>query len=77
MSESTKTPAGQGSGIDWKAIHRRLEHATRVLKEKATPTPEEQKKILNIFDGSVNGGAQDEVRESLSAIEHLANLFWE
>ena len=38
---------------------------------------EEQKKILNIFDGSANDGAQDDVRESLSTIEHLAHLFRE
>ena len=34
------------STIDWQAIHRRLEHATRALEQGPAPAPEERKRIL-------------------------------
>jgi purine-binding chemotaxis protein CheW len=47
VSKGTKTaPAGSASGIDWKAIHQRLERAAAVLEQKMMFTPEEKKKIL-------------------------------
>jgi len=47
MSEEVKDAgAKHGASIDWPAIHRRLEQATRVLEQKMAPSPAEQKKIL-------------------------------
>jgi purine-binding chemotaxis protein CheW len=47
MSEKTKSVAAEHvSGIDWPAIHRRLEDAASVLEQKMMPSPEEKKKIL-------------------------------
>jgi purine-binding chemotaxis protein CheW len=47
MSKQTKTVAAERvSGIDWPAIHRRLEDAAAILEQKMTPAPGEKKKIL-------------------------------
>jgi purine-binding chemotaxis protein CheW len=37
---------GPASSTDWKAIHRRLEHATKALEQGLAPAAEERKKIL-------------------------------
>jgi len=47
MSKKTETAiAASASLIDWKTIHRRLDHAATVLEQKMTPAPEEKRKIL-------------------------------
>ena len=47
MSKQTKTVAAERvPGIDWPAIHRRLEDAAAILEQKMTPAPGEKKKIL-------------------------------
>jgi purine-binding chemotaxis protein CheW len=45
MNKPDASP-GSASTIDWKAIHRRLEHATKALEQGLAPVPEERKRIL-------------------------------
>ncbi len=42
----SNTSAGSGSSVDWKAIHRRLDHAAKALEQGLAPAPEERKRIL-------------------------------
>ncbi len=47
MSESKKSGPDFATAIDWKAVHRRLDHAAEMLAQKMAPSVGEKKTILH------------------------------
>src|SRR5882672_1864552 len=74
MSGRTKTGAPEPrSVVDWKEIHHRLERAAMALAEKATPTPEVKKRILQQRAKSLARARETDARElgQLEIVEFL------
>lgn len=72
MTESEET-AGKVSltGIDWIAIHRRLENASLVLERRIRPTGEERARILTARAKALAREHVREQRQSLEVVEFL------
>lgn len=59
------------SGIDWIAIHRRLENASLVLERRIRPTGEERTRILTARAKTLAREHVQEQRQSLEVVEFL------